>query len=197
MNATMIGGLLLSVGVLFSQVFPPPISGQTELRGWSAKRVIVVGIEHRNSPETTTTTTTIVFRHGDISWLPVLAAEAGWPEDTWDRLGEIILRESGGCPNRRGGDVVDQDCRIVRVSEWNHRSDTGLLQINGVNYDPHRNRWARICSDMDICRQEPLLDPATNLRAGYLLYGYSGWDPWDPCTYGPKWANRCKSSRKP
>ena len=24
----------------------------------------------------------IVFRHGDISWLPQLAAEAGWPERT-------------------------------------------------------------------------------------------------------------------
>lgn len=125
----------------------------------------------------------IVFRHGDISWLPALASQAGWPEKTWDKLGQIILRESGGCPNRRGGDVVNSDCVITRVSEWNHRSDTGLLQINGVNYNTKRNKWAAICNQMDICTQEPLLDPLTNLKAGKLLYDMSGWDPWDPCTW--------------
>jgi len=134
----------------------------------------------------------IVFQHGDISWLPQLAAQAGWPEETWEKLGQIILRESGGCPNRRGGDVVNENCEILRVSEWNHRSDTGLLQINGVNYDMTRNKWAAVCRDMKICTQEPLLDPLTNLKAGYLLYQYSGWGPWDPCTWGPKYAHRCK-----
>jgi len=63
----------------------------------------------------------IIFKHGDISWLPALASQAGWPEKTWNKLGQIILRESGGCPNRRGGDVVNSDCIIKRVSEWNHR----------------------------------------------------------------------------
>ena len=52
----------------------------------------------------------IVFRHGDISWLPELAAKAGWPPETWKKLGQIILRESGGCPNRRGGDIVNKNC---------------------------------------------------------------------------------------
>lgn len=139
----------------------------------------------------------IQFRWGDISWLPQLAAEAGWPEETWGKLGEIILRESGGCPNRRGGDAVDENCNITHVTEWNHRSDTGLLQINGVNYDTSRNKWARVCLDMGVCEQEPLLDAATNLKAGYILYTYAGWDPWDPCTYGPKWAHMCKKSKKP
>ena len=138
----------------------------------------------------------IQFRHGDVSWLPALATMAGWPQETHERLAEIVLRESGGCPNRRGGDVVDENCQLVRVSEWNHRSDTGLLQINGVNYNTKRNRWARICSDMGICDQEPLLDALTNLKAGYLLYTYSGWDPWDPCTYGEQWAHLCKRSKK-
>jgi hypothetical protein len=123
----------------------------------------------------------VVYRHGDISWLPVLAAEAGWPEEAWEKLGQVILRESGGCPNRRGGDAVDEDCNITRVTEWNHRSDTGLLQINGVNYDTERNPWARVCLDMGVCEQGPLLDPVTNLRAGKLLYDLAGWAPWDPC----------------
>lgn len=137
----------------------------------------------------------IVFKHGDVSWLPALAAEAGWPERTHKMLARIILRESGGCPNRRGGDVVDENCNITGVSEWNHRSDTGLLQINGVNYDLDRNKWARVCLDLGICDQEQLLDPLTNLKAGYVLYKYSGWGPWDPCQWGPEHAKRCKASK--
>lgn len=138
----------------------------------------------------------IQFRHGDVSWLPALAAAAGWPKKTWKTLEQIILRESGGCPNRKGGDVVDKNCNIIRVSEWNHRSDTGLLQINGVNYDTSRNKWAAVCRELDICTQDPLLDPLNNLKAGYVLYQLSSWDPWDPCAWGPEYADRCKASQK-
>ena len=87
---------------------------------------------------------TIVFRHGDISWLPQLAAEAGWPPHTWKKLGQIILRESGGCPNRRGGDIVDKDCQVIGFDGSNHRSDAGAMQINGINYDPKRNTLSLI-----------------------------------------------------
>lgn len=138
----------------------------------------------------------IQFKHGDVSWLPALAAEAGWPKKTWKTLEQIILRESGGCPNRKGGDVVDANCNFIRVSEWNHRSDTGLLQINGVNYDTSRNKWAAVCTQLNICAQDHLLDPLNNLKAGYLLYQLSGWDPWDPCAWGPDYAHRCKASQK-
>ena len=131
----------------------------------------------------TKTNFAIVFNHGNIDWLTELATTAGWPAKTHKKLGEIILRESGGCPNRRGGDVVDKGCNITGVSEWNHRSDTGLLQINGVNYDISRNKWAIACTQMKICTQEPLLDPVANLKVGYLMYQDSGWDPWDPCTW--------------
>lgn len=136
---------------------------------------------------------TIDFKHGDISWLPVLAAEAGWPERTWKKLGEIILRESGGCPNRRGGDAVDKDCNITKVVDWSHRSDSGLLQINGVNYDPTRNKWALLCREMNVCTQEPLLNPITNLEAGKLMFDASGWGPWDPCTWDK---TRCPKPKK-
>lgn len=139
----------------------------------------------------------IVFKHGDISWLPQLASQAGWPEDTWHQLGQIILRESGGCPNRKGGDQVNSNCRITNVSEWNHRSDTGLTQINGVNYNMKRNRWAAVCLQIDVCTQEPLLDPLVNLKAAKVLYDLLGWDPWDPCAWGPEYASRCKKSKKP
>jgi hypothetical protein len=140
----------------------------------------------------------IVFRHGDVSWLPALAKQAGWPDDLIPKLAQIVLRESGGCPNRRGGDMVDKDCNITGVSEWNHRSDTGLLQNNGINYDPTRNKFAPICLEMDICTQEPLLDPLTNLKAGKVLFDYweraagHGWVPWDPCNR----TRTCKASTK-
>lgn len=137
-----------------------------------------------------------VFRHGQVDWLGDLALQAGWLPEHLPTLREIILRESGGCPNVRGGDVVNEKCEVVRVREWNHRSDTGLLQINGVNYDLNRSKWARICLDLEICTQEPLLDALTNLRAGKLLYDYAGWDPWNPCTYGEKWAHLCKRTKK-
>ena len=123
----------------------------------------------------------IVFRHGDISWLPELAAEAGWPPRTWKRLGEIILRESGGCPTRIGGSVVDEDCNLIRMETMSHPSDSGLLMLNGVHWQPqHKNYAGLICKQMGICTQEPLLDALTNLQAGKLLWDVAGWTPWNP-----------------
>ena len=128
----------------------------------------------------------IVFRHGDVSWLPKLAVMAGWEEKQIPRLSRIILRESGGCPNRKGGDIVNENCEIIGHDGSDHASDSGLLQINGVNYNPKRNKWAAICREMNICEQEPLLDALTNLKAGRVLFEISGWDPWNPCSWDPK-----------
>ena len=122
----------------------------------------------------------IVFRHGDISWLPELAAKAGWPPETWQRLGEIILRESGGCPTRIGGSVVDENCNLIRMATMSHPSDTGLLQINGINWDLERTKLAIVCVRMGVCTQEELMNPITNLRAGKLLFDVAGFSPWNP-----------------
>jgi hypothetical protein len=136
----------------------------------------------------------IVFRHGDVSWLPLLAGKAGWPEATWPRLAHIILRESGGCPYRRGGDAVDKDCNVLRVTTRVNRSDTGLLQLNGVHWKKdHAKYQGLVCEQMGVCDQETLMDPLTNLKAGYLLYTVAGWAPWDPCQWGPKYVKQCKS----
>ena len=140
-------------------------------------------------PPSTTTTVVAkpVYKHGECDWLPAMALKAGWPVDQLGKLKQAALRESGCCFNRRGGDLVDKDCNITGVSDWSHRSDTGLLQINGVNFDPTRNPYAPICLQMKICTQEPLLDAFTNLKAGKLLYDYwekaagDGWIPWDIC----------------
>jgi hypothetical protein len=121
----------------------------------------------------------IVFRHGDCSWLPALALEAGWPAETHAKLEQIILRESGCCPNRIGGSVVDKDCNFLRMSTWSHPSDSGLLQINGVHWkQDHKQYHGLVCKQMGICTQEPLLDALTNLKAGRLLYEVAGWSPW-------------------
>ena len=122
----------------------------------------------------------IVFRHGDISWLPELAAKAGWPPKTWKKLGQIILRESGGCPTRIGGSVVDKDCNLIRMATMSHPSDTGLLQVNGINWDLKRTKFAIVCVRMGVCTQEELMNPITNLRAGKLLFDVAGWSPWNP-----------------
>ena len=124
--------------------------------------------------------TDIVFRHGDISWLPELAAQAGWPPETWKKLGQIILRESGGCPTRIGGSVVDKDCNFIRMATMSHPSDSGLLMINGINWDLKRTKFAIVCVRMGVCTQEALMNPTTNLRAGKLLYDVAGWTPWNP-----------------
>ena len=146
------------------------------------------------APSTTTTIPQPVYKHGECDWLPAMALKAGWPVEQLGRLKQVALRESGCCPNRRGGDMVDKDCNITGVSEWNHRSDTSVLQINSINFDPTRNPYAPICLQMGICTQEPLLDAFTNLKAGKLLYDYwekaagDGWIPWDIC-------NRTKSCK--
>lgn len=135
----------------------------------------------------------IVFAHGDISWLPTLAEQAGWPKKTWKKLGNIILRESGGCPNRIGGSIVDKNCNITGHTGATNKSDSGLLQINGVNWDPKRSGRQLLCADYKICTQAQLLDPITNLAAGYILYQKAGWGPWDPCQWGPEYAARCRA----
>lgn len=151
-------------------------------------------IQHEKSNEVSSFDA-IRFTHGDVSWLDEMALSVGWPAKQIPRLKNIVLRESGGCPNRIGGSVVDKDCNIVKMATMSHPSDSGLLQINGVNYDKSRNKWALLCNEMKICSQEPLLDAETNLKAGLLIWRVSGWGPWDPCQWGAEYAHRCKKGK--
>lgn len=139
----------------------------------------------------------IVYRHGDISWLPELAALAGWPEHTWKKLGEIILRESGACPTRIGGSIVKggdgpDSCDIIGYAETSHLSDVGLIQANGIVYDPKRNPNSQICKELKLCTRESLRDGLNNLRAGLILYKLSGWSAWDACLWD---ATRCPKEK--
>ena len=130
----------------------------------------------------------IVYRHGDISWLPDLASLAGWPLDTHKQLGQIILRESGGCATRIGGSRVKggdgpDSCDIIGYAELTHLSDVGLLQTNGIVYNPERNPNSQICKELKLCTRESLRDGLNNLRAGLILYKLSGWSAWDACNW--------------
>jgi len=133
-------------------------------------------------PVTTTIATQPVYKHGDCSWLPKVALQAGWQVDQLKQLREIALRESGCCPARAGGDIVDKNCNITGVAEWSHRSDSGLMQLNGTHWKPdHPQYHGLICKQMQICTQAPLLDALTNLKAARLLYEHAGWQPWSIC----------------
>jgi len=174
--ALILGFMTLASAALASpRQVSAPIEPQKELEDRLERRTV----KNPSNADRLDPISTIVYRHGDVSWLPSLAKQAGWPDRTIGKLTHIVLRESGGCPNRRGGDIVDKNCVITGVSEWNHRSDTGLLQINGVHWKPdHPQYHGLICERMGICTQEPLLDAFTNLKAGKLLFDVAGWSPW-------------------
>ena len=119
------------------------------------------------------------YRHGDCSWIEPIALSVGWTKPQIPKLLHIIKRESGCCPRRIGGDAVDKNCKTTRITTMTHRSDSGLLQINGVHWkQDHRYYAGAVCKKMRICTQEPLLDARTNLEAGRLLYSLAGWSPW-------------------
>lgn len=121
------------------------------------------------------------WKHGDCSWIEPIALSVGWTKPQIPKLLEIINRESGCCPRRIGGDAVDKNCNTTRITTMTHRSDSGLLQINGVHWkQDHRYYSGAVCKQMRVCTQEPLLDARTNLIAGRVLYSMSGWQPWTP-----------------
>lgn len=190
----MITKTLSTIFIIYSSIFTVSASHDAEHRGTVNQPSPVTVVVDRGLKEDDWNAP-IKFAHGDVSWLPELAVQVGWEDEDIDKLTKIVLRESGGCPNRRGGDKVDKDCNITGVSEWSHRSDSGLLQINGLNYDISRNKTAPICKEMGICSKDDqwqLLDAKTNLKAGLILYKLVGWSPWDPCGWDP---SRCTKKK--
>ncbi len=133
-------------------------------------------------PVTTTTLPAPVYKHGDCSWVPAVALQAGWQPEQIPELQRISARESGCCPRRIGGLKVLPDCTPNGFAETTHLSDSGLMMINGVHWKrDHAQYDGLICKQMKICTQEPLLDPLTNLQAARLIYIRVGWSAWDMC----------------
>ena len=180
----IIGFALSAIGVGLSQIPEPVFVTQTDtpyeaIGGYGQ---FVADVYRYVPPVTTTTPPAPVYRHGDCTWLPAVALKAGWQADQITQLTLIALRESGCCPYRAGGDTVDKNCNITGIADYSHRSDSGLMQINGVHWLPtHKNYDGLICKQMRICTQEPLLDPLTNLQAARLIYSKVGWSAWSIC----------------
>ena len=123
--------------------------------------------------------------------LTELAPPAGWDVV---KMSKLMRRESGCCPQvatlsfptsttwreLRGGDVATEACQFLRVASTSHRSDTGLLQINGINYD--RARCGSSC--VIHATQAELGDPVTNIQAAadlcqwWVDNGSSCYQPW-------------------
>ena len=180
----IIGFALSAIGVGLSQIPEPVFVTQTDTpyEAVGGYGQFVADVYRYVPPVTTTTPPAPVYRHGDCSWLPAVALKAGWQADQIAKLTKIALRESGCCPYRAGGDKVDKNCNITGVAEWSHRSDSGLMQINGVHWLPtHKQYDGLICKQMRICTQEPLFDPLTNLQAARLIYSKVGWSAWSIC----------------
>ena len=180
----IIGFALSAIGVGLSQIPEPVFVTQTDtpyeaIGGYGQ---FIADVYRYVPPVTTTTPPAPVYRHGNCSWLPAVALKAGWQADQVAQLTLIALRESGCCPYRAGGDTVDKNCNITGIADYSLRSDSGLMQINGVHWLPtHKNYDGLICKQMRICTQEPLLDPLTNLQAARLIYSKVGWSAWSIC----------------
>ena len=180
----IIGFALSAIGVGLSQIPEPVFVTQTDTpyEAVGGYGQFVADVYRYVPPVTTTTPPAPVYRHGNCSWLPAVALKAGWQADQVAQLTLIALRESGCCPYRAGGDTVDKNCNITGIADYSHRSDSGLMQINGVHWLPtHKNYDGLICKQMRICTQEPLLDPLTNLQAARLIYSKVGWSAWSIC----------------
>jgi soluble lytic murein transglycosylase-like protein len=84
----------------------------------------------------------------------IAAIRAAWPDHLEGRALQIAWRESGWQPGA-----------VSRSGDY------GLLQLNWK-----ANRaWLRT---QGVTNPRQLLDPATNARLGYVLYGMAGWKPW-------------------
>ena len=180
----VIGFALSAIGVGLSQIPEPVFVTQTDTpyEAVGGYGQFVADVYRYVPPVTTTTPPAPVYRHGNCDWLPALALQAGWQADQIAKLTEIASRESGCCPYRAGGDTVDKNCNITGIADYSHRSDSGLMQINGVHWLPtHKQYDGLICKQMRICTQEPLFDPLTNLQAARLIYSKVGWSAWSIC----------------
>lgn len=133
--------------------------------------------------------------------LELHAPAGGWNVDKMIGFGD---RETRCCPSvqlrdgtwrvTRGGDrfqtITDDDgtmrpCQFSHVARWDHRSDAGLLQINGINYDPARcDPCLHHTLDMlEPLTAEQLADPVLNIRAAAAL-----------CTTTRAWGWGCYSA---
>jgi hypothetical protein len=120
-------------------------------------------------------------------WFDAVGLERGHSQEELDRVWpeakRVARRESGCCPNTRGGDAMTSSCHVARVTTRSHRSDAGPWQINGVHYSPahkdNRGQTPWMCTQESICHVSDLIDdPWTGTVGFFALWERSGWQPW-------------------
>lgn len=110
---------------------------------------------HCAAPAPTTTDRCPEFREAALA--------AGWSEQDWPRLDQIIWRESRCVPTVHNGRGRDDSYGLMQLNMRAHRA------------------WVRPLVDGDFAR---LFDPATNLTVARHLFERAedaygcGWQPW-------------------
>jgi len=141
----------LPVGITFENTTttePSYVSYEPEVALKSTSSVVV-------------TTTSVVLPSGRCSEWYGVALEAGWPEDSLNKLGNVIFKESS--------------C-IADIA--NKTYSYGLTQIE---WSAHEG-W--LASEFGITEREELYDPYVNLLVAKWLFDYAernygcGWQPW-------------------
>lgn len=114
-----------------------------------------------SSSTSTTTTLPIDPEWQCAEWLPTAVA-AGWPADP-----EVL---------RKLGQVIWAETRCQATAD--NGGDVGLVQLHW------RVHTSWLAAELGVTERSQLLDPMTNLAAGWWLYNYAAvhygcpWQPW-------------------
>jgi hypothetical protein len=114
-------------------------------------------------PSTTTSSTLFIDPYASApAQFAALAVNLGWPVSEYNKLIQVITRESNGIA-------------LAHNSKDPMTGSYGLMQINGF-WCRGANSYLQKAGLLTSC--EMLLDPQINLRAGLIIFTRSGWSPW-------------------
>jgi hypothetical protein len=114
-------------------------------------------------PTTTTSSTLFIDPYASApAQFAALAVNLGWPVSEYNKLIQVITRESNGI-------ALSHNTKDPMSGSY------GLMQINGF-WCRGANSYLQKAGLVTSCKM--LLDPQVNLRAGLIIYTRSGWSPW-------------------
>ena len=114
-------------------------------------------------PSTTTSSTLFIDPYASApAQFAALAVNLGWPVSEYNKLIQVITRESNGV-------ALSHNTKDPMTGSY------GLMQINGF-WCKGPNSYLQKAGLIKSCKM--LLDPQTNLRAGLIIFTRSGWSPW-------------------